>query len=529
MSFGEPYQSVINPGKAALDRHYGLELGAATPATADNTNLYAQAKLYSGYFKWKGDGGEVNGFYHSGHADWEGEGDFFHLVPEAYDLDSYDRWGSLAPIAVEGRYHFGLRGSEGLAVIAGPEIYNGAAPQVVGKWYQNIGQFGFSALFSQAIGYTNKADQLRPGEVDDPAGKASLWVSWQPQTPPNTSLRAELGILESNWQKIGAEFRTNERKKGEIGVADTLAVKARVSYSPLSYFAATLEGIYAGAVAESNGGIARMGTLLTDTGAGNRYEAKLGLTGYYGNFTVQLNSLYRMPIIGPTTSDPAIAQGNPFMVKANREALKFEVVFAYDQEPASWIWNWNNDDREGAFFAANMVANYSVFEGPTDTYDYTADDVNYYGFAYFAQGLPRAEGLYSLSLRTVFNPLTALRIINTVGMMHGQPLGDNSGKNSYEITGFQDILKFRYKRLVGGASIFVDMWGPESWNVDQNFTYPLRWSAELAWSFKYIPSLMDSTERAGIRWNGVTRDQYSPGSQYGKDTHELVLFFNVLF
>jgi hypothetical protein len=84
---------------------------------------------------------------------------------------------------------------------------------------------------------------------------------------------------------------------------------------------------------------------------------------------------------------------------------------------------------------------------------------------------------------------------------------------------------------VGGASVFVDMWGPESWNVDQNFTYPLRWSVELAWSFKYIPSLMDPTDRVGLRWNGVTRDSNSPGfGDYGdKDTQELELFFNILF
>jgi hypothetical protein len=531
MSFGEPYVSVINPSKATTAPHYAIELSGGTPATADDLNLYAQARLYSAFFDWRLDNGtQVKGFYHSGHADWEGEGDFFAFVPEAYDFDSYDRWTSLAPIGVEGRYRFGLRQNEGLTVLAGPAIYNGAAPQIVGKWFQTIGPFSFSALMSQPIGYTNPKDALRAGLVDEPEGKASLWVSWAPQMAPGTSLKVDFGVLESNWQKLGDTYITNERKRGTIGFADTLSFKGRVAYSPLSYFAATLEGVYAGLVADTNGGMARMGNLLSDIGTGNRYEVKLGLAGFYGNFNLQLNALYRTPIIGPTTSDVSLAQSNPFMVHANREALKLEAVFAYDQEPGSWIWNWNNDDREGAPFASNIVFDYSLFEGATDTYGYTADDANYYGYLYFVRGLPRATGLYSLSLRTVFNPLASLRIINTFGATRGQALGDNTGKNSSLMTGFQDVLKVRYKRLVAGAGVYVNMWGPESWHVDQNFTYPLRWSAELAWSFRHTPSLLDSSDRVGFRWNGVIRDQYSPGAlEYGKDSHELELFFNVGF
>jgi hypothetical protein len=228
--------------------------------------------------------------------------------------------------------------------------------------------------------------------------------------------------------------------------------------------------------------------------------------------------------------DWKISSENPFRVTAgSREALKFELVFAYDAQPASWIWSWNNNDQEGATFATNIVAGYSVYEGATDPGTYIDPQ---WGRLVFSRGLPLTENMFSLSLRTVFNPTTSLRIINTFGMIRGQPeYGFHPTATSDTITGFQDVLKFRYKRLVGGASVFFDMWGPESWNVDQNVTYPLRWSAELAWSFKYTPSLMDPTERVGIRWNGVTRDSNSPDYKvYGdKDTQELELFFDISF
>jgi hypothetical protein len=97
----------------------------------------------------------------------------------------------------------------------------------------------------------------------------------------------------------------------------------------------------------------------------------------------------------------------------------------------------------------------------------------------------------------------------------------------------------RYKRLIFGGTVVRDLWGP-GWYMDFNMTFPWRWSLEAAFSFKPKASLVNSNDRVGVRWNGVTRDQYSPnvtktvGTVTSKalgevDTHELVLFFDISF
>jgi hypothetical protein len=272
-----------------------------------------------------------------------------------------------------------------------------------------------------------------------------------------------------------------------------------------------------------------VGTLLTDIGKGNRVEAKGGVSGVYDNFQLQLNALWREPLIGPI-EDPQISLKNPFYVGENREALRFEAVLSYDGEPATWIWAWNGNDTEGAFIAASLSANYSVYEGATDPGSYLDGE----GIRrWFTQGLPRAEGVFSIALRTVFNPLANLRIVNIAEVSRAQPGNGDLSKSNPDrpvVTGFQDTLKMRFRRLLFSSLLAFDRWGPESYQKELGATYPMRWAFEVGRSFKHRPSLVNSEDRVALRWNGVIRDRYSANWQkYGKDSQELVLYFNINF
>jgi hypothetical protein len=505
----------------------GEPLSSRIEQTAAMANPDRPVDLYSGWFTWAGFGAEVKGYFHTGHADWEAEGDFFNFLPECYDFDSYDKWGAKLPIAVEGAYHFGLPGAQGLKIIGGPIIYSGASPMVLGKWYQTINAakslLSFSALLSQEIA----SYSTETGTVETPRSKASLWLAWQPEMRGVSSLRADVGILESNWQKLDDTWRVDASGEHTIGFADTLAVKGRVSYSPIQYLSAQAEAVYAGLVAESNGGTARVGTLLTDSGAGNRVEIKGGITGNYDVFQLQLNALWRQPLTGPIEDAAlvSLAQTNPFYVGASREALRLEAVLSWDMEPGTWIWAWDGDDTEGALAAASLVANYSVYEGATDPGSYKGNDGKRY---WYALGLPRIEGAYSVALRTVFNPLPDLRIVNVAQFVRGQPNGGVFSDERPTVSGFQEALKVRYKQALFSGMVAMDMWGPESFQKDLNLTYPLRWSFELGWSFKARPSLVNNSDRIALRWNGVVRDHFSYNFN-ARDSEELVLYFNIGF
>jgi hypothetical protein len=286
-----------------------------------------------------------------------------------------------------------------------------------------------------------------------------------------------------------------------------------------------------------------IGSLLTDVGKGNRIEGQASLVGSYGSYGLTLNALYRMPLVPANAPGFEFYTTNPFRVTSNRETLAFEAILVFDLEPASWIWEWNAPDTESAKFATTLTARYTVFEGPSDPDPYLASDVTgalgQSTRQFMSYGFPRTEGNYGITWRAFCNPDSDLRIVNSLSFTRGFPnngyflpdgMTDPKDYDRATISGWSESLMLRYKRIIFGGSVTKDLWGP-GWYMDFNFTFPWRWTVEAAFSFKPKASLMNSNDRVGIRWNGVTRDQYSPThAELGEvDTHELVFFFDISF
>ncbi|MCL2761675.1 MAG: hypothetical protein FWD36_00515 [Treponema sp.] len=524
--------------------------------------------VYQGWFTWKGFGAEINAHYHHGKGSWLGEGDFFNLNTEKYDLYSDDIWNVKSPIAVEGRYNFGMQGRQGLAVIMGPKIYAGAPPMILGKWYKEgewvKGHYmAYSVMVGQSFSHLNeeKGEYEDLGVYEKPNTTGSLWFSWTPTrsaaTPPIGWVAApffqvQVGIMGTNFQKIGEGYFLRNTdvnyypgldkdgyllKEGEITALDTLATKLRVEYRTGRILGFQTEIIHAGLVANSNWVPPLMSTIFADIGTGNRFEIKGGVNGTYRNYGAALNGLYRKPLQGPVTSKyigaGAIHSINrpvePFAVGGNREMLSLEAIFSFDLEPASWLWEWNVWDTEGALFATRVRGRYNIFEGLSDPGTRKGADGK---FRSDYSGYPETYGNYELGWMVFWNPKNDIRVANSLDFTRGfawNGIPDSADAEREVITGWQESLRFRYKRVVFSGLVAFDLWGPVSSDRENNQTYPMRWGFDLAWGLTHRPSLMDSSNRVGIRWNGVIRDRFSPNASQGRDSQELILYFNYTF
>jgi len=530
-------------------------------------------ELYQAHFIWKGFGAEVSGYYHYGKGGWTGEGDFFNLNTENYDLYSNDIWDIKSPIAVEARYNFGLNGRQGLAVITGPKIYSGAPPMILGKWFQEIDSvrdhvFSYSVMAGQEFSRldTQLGEWGVDGEYTDPATKASVWFSWRPWLGFGPFFEIQAGVMGNNFHKIGERYfkRGTDAnyfpfevdalgnplskdgafiplKEGEIGILDTLAGKLRVDYQTGKVLGFQAEVLYAGLVADSNWVPPLNSTIFADIGTGNRFEVKGGVGATFGNTALNLNALYRKPLQGPVTSkyvSGELIEEEPFMVHGNREALSLELMFAFDMEPANWIWEWNVWDTEAAEFATRLRGRYTIFEGAADPGRRKGADGKY---RYDYTGYPESEGNFDLGWMVFWNPSNDLRFANSLNFTKGFAYngipngtaectcGDDFFKCRVHVFGWSEEVRVRYKRLIFKGGVSFDLWGPVSSDRENNLTYPLLWTFDFGWSLTPKASLMDSSNRVGVRWNGVIRDRYSPNGTLGRDTQELILYFDYTF
>ena len=584
--FGTKAKHKLDGGVTLWIRHDDV-IGTPVTSKIDRTAEMGLEKrpvdVYQAWFDWQGagvksgHGAEISARYHTGKGSWLGEGDFFNLNAEQYDLWSSDIWDIKAPISIEGRYNFGLKDRQGLAIIAGPKIYSGAAPQILGKWYQELAikdhDFAYSVMAGQSFSSLN--DEL--GEYDEegrytiPNTVASAWFTWKPWLGFGPFMQLQAGIMESGAQKIGRPYYLRTKwnaageaepiEEGRINFVDTLSAKLNYVYQPISYFAFQAEAIYAGLVADTNWVPMTMSSIFADIGTGNRIEGKVGLTGAYGNFRLTLNALYRQPLKGPVESEympSSITQdgnyqeirnastgkittyrSNPFSVGGNREMFSLEAIIAFDLEPASWIWEWNVWDTESGKVATRVRGRYNIMEGPSDPgyrkgadgkrrYDYTGYPGTE-GNALYPDGI---DGNYELGWMIFWNPMTDLRIGNSLEFVRGYPYnGIPNGVSADRLTphGFSDTLKLRYRRLICGSMIAYNLWGPVSSDRENNQTYPLRWALDLAFGLVPRPSLMNTDNRVGVRWGGIIRDRYSPNHSDGRDYQELDIYFNYTF
>ena len=459
-------------------------------------------EIYDAYLNLETKFADVDLYYHNGHSDWALEGDFFHLLPESFDYIGMDINKSKAPFGLE------ISGNEfldGLKIYGGPEIYWGADPQVMAKYFREGETLSWSLMYTEPISQADpKEDKPLPG-----GRRASAWLGlnffpW---------ITVDIGTLFSGSNYLGDSYThvgknpdgSFSSSTNSINALDTLSGKIELTSEILLYTKFFARYIYAGRVAASKPYSTRDGSQINDVGTGNRHEFFGGVRFQYGGIGIMPQFLARLPISYPQKQGTGIARSglyDPVAVWKNREAYQAEIVLTFDPRGDTYFFDWNNADRENAKFAGYLSFLYSFYEGPTDSAYYKNEFGDWAGFA---EGLPAVSGLWSVKSRILWNAASKLRFVFGFNGGYGQSWGQDTRLVNY----WGLDAKMRLGAFVISSSVDINAWGHADWMRQLNITFPLQWTLDLSYGFD-IPSLLNSQNRIGVRWKGRTYDQYAP-------------------
>ncbi len=467
-----------------------------------NTYLLA-AELYSSAFFFSSEVLDIEGLFHDGyllpgHTDWIAEGDFFGLLPETFYKHETDVVLSKAPFGVEFTAHSYL---EGLKIYLGPEIFNGARPSLMAKYYREFN----TEAGAYRIGLLHEEEfALRVREVDrttEPlARKSSLLFGVSTPLLFNTVvINTDFGVLLSGLEKTNTEYvsgyaTTNGipgTTKAGFGILDALAYKGRVSFdfatNPILSFWA--EYVYAGLLAKSRAIASRDGSSIISNGSGNKQELTGGAALFYGDFNIMANVLWRNPLedaLNTSVSGSLITRDpiNEYLtVNGNRSSLQLELLLNYDLTGATYFHDWDNDDKEDALFASSFGFHYTVYNGRTDALSFK--DVNGATFV-FPEGLKRVDNLFAAKLRVVsaFAPSQKLIFSGLAGT------SQNTGDPSVDIqTSFSAKVTYFLYQFEISTWLDRNIWGPEDWHREFGLTIPWQYGFYLAYHFDKVSSL----------------------------------------
>ncbi len=471
-------------------------------------NSIERLKVYRAGIAWDERNFRLDGFYRTGHYHWGYEGDFFGLYREANYGPNIDIYNGEAPLGFE---FTGKRALDGLKIAAGPELWWGANPSVLAKYRRQLGGFQVTTVYQEDI--------ARQGQT------SSSFAIPQPQVRTATlHLEKELGSATLEWggiwggnTRVGRVFQVADGGPGnyrmlqdQLKGSDAFGTKAKLSYSRgrWNWYA---QGAAMGVVADG-GPSATMtftGWGLKDSGSGNQWNALTGFTYAAGKFQIAPNFLWQKPIVGPIPADvpapgrPRNILDDPFVVRGNREQTAGEILISFDPTPATYMYQWDNDNREDARLAFNLGYIYRHYPTTQDAaIGILADGRTFFAFP----GAPPAEDLWEVRSRVVSRVSSSLRLIANGFWGTAQPNG-NSARLIKRYGG--DLRLASGQMKVAAAAKFND-WGPFDYHRDFNLTYPTQLMGDLSY-FLGLPTWFNVPgTRFGLRGTWRTLDRFSP-------------------
>ena len=288
-------------------------------------------KVYSASFNWDGSLFNLNAFFRKPHYHWGYEGDFFGLYQEASYGDNMDIYGGEAPLGceIEGKRYF-----SGLKLAFGPELWWGANPALLVKYYRTFGKWNLGGVFHYDI--DQRKETVTSFAIPLPKNtRASLMVQRR-----FGRFDVTLGGIWSGTTLVGREFQaTTEYSptatvyQDEVKTSDTFGGKLKMIYSG-GNFNAYAQGAIMGLVASGGADNTRTltGWTLKDSGSGNQSNVLAGFTYQIGNFQVAPNFLWQKPLVGPMPNGieaPGRLRNildDPFAVRSNRETTAGELL-----------------------------------------------------------------------------------------------------------------------------------------------------------------------------------------------------------
>ncbi len=502
------------------NRAQALELQLAD-GTTRSIQGGEQIKLYNAEFEWETPWGQTTGYFRTGHFHWGYEGDLFGFYPEAFYGPNIDIYNVDVPIGIEIE---GKQALEGLSIAAGPQVFWGANPMVMAKYFRSLGAVDVAVLHREDVAQMASGAQTRA--VAEPRTRRTALNVYSHMGP----LNIEWGGLWSGSDKLGWDYISARPTGGrgyldsgyliledKIYWLDTLGTKLRLEYKegPVSMHA---QGGYKGLVADAgiDQRINITGWQLKEPASGNNYHALAGAAWRFGFFELAPQVLYQKPLEAPLPTieglysaatnvfypdiTPRDRLNSPFLVLDNREMLAAELLFSFDPTPGSWMWMWDNPLKEDAHLAYHVRAIYRHQPTTRDaTIGFAAD-----GSLNRFHASPPAQDVWDLGVGAISNN-GALKTISNIYV------GEN------QTSGFDDRLIFRYGadieaiygKFRAQAWVKFNDWGPFDYYRDYNLTFPFQ--GFLSGSYELpVEEFGDTTSRIGISAYGRTFDAYSP-------------------
>jgi len=506
-----------NPINEIFYENRGRPLVVNGPNGQTQLTSLERLRVYQAEFSWNHEWFNLKGFYRTGHYHWGYEGDFFGLYPEANYGPSIDIYNGDAPLGVEIE---GKKALRGLKVAMGPELWWGANPAILVKYSREFAGFEVTGIFHE--------------DLDQRGNTESSFAVPMPRTRRLTlhvkrefgPLGVELGGIWGGQPLVGRNFQLVEEVGGEtkvfqdeIQTKDTWGGKAKVTFSagPINWYA---QGAALGLVATGGADATQtftgwrlkegLGFPTTMSGIGNQFSFLSGFTYTLGNFQIAPNFLWQRPIVGPMPADvpapgrPRNILEDPFAVRANRETVGGEILFTYDPTPATWMYDWDNDETEDAPFAISAGFVYRHLPTTQDAaIGILADGRTLFVF----DGAPPAQDLWEARTRIVSKINPDLGIVANI---YGGTAQAN-GSDDRLVERFGADIRLIYKRIKVSSMVKVNDWGPFDYHRDFNLTFPLQLALDLSTTLgkpKWF-NLMPET-KIGVLGTWRSLDQFSP-------------------
>lgn len=464
-------------------------------------------RLYSASFDWDGKLFNLSAFFRKPHYHWGYEGDFFGLYQEASYGDNMDIYGGEAPLGCEIQ---GKKLFSGFKLAFGPELWWGANPALLLKYYRTFGNWNFGGIFHYDI--DQRKETVTSFAIPLPKNtRASLMLQRK-----FGRLDITLGGLWSGTTLVGREFQATTEYSPTATVyqdvvkkSDTFGGKLKMIYSG-GNFNAYAQGAIMGLVASGGADNTRTltGWTLKDSGSGNQSNVLAGFTYQIGNFQVAPNFLWQKPLVGPMPNGieaPGRLRNildDPFAVRSNRETTAGELLLTYDPTPGTWMYDWDNDETEDAPFAASLGFVYRHLPTAQDAaIGILADGRSTFAFAASAP----AHDLWETNLK-----ITS-RVAKDFGFIANAYLGtaQANGDDERLIKRGGGDLQMIYKKIRLNAALKFNDWGPYDYHRDFNLTFPFQCMVDLSTNLFKPKWLGPLSTRVGIRGTYRTLDKYS--------------------
>lgn len=475
-----------------------------------------RVKVYQASVSWDDPWFQLDGFYRTGHLHWQFEGDFFGLYRDAFYGENVDIYNGEAPIGFEVA---GKKNFDGLKVAFGPQLWWGANPALFVKYQRNVGKYKWTGIFQEdfaqqtqltsSVAIPIRSTRKATVQVETTIGPfgfvgGGIW-SGDPRVGESFQLLTETG--EETDGPVAAE----DIRQDEITTDDTFGVKGRLTYQKgrWNWYG---QGAYMGLVAEA-GPISvptYTGWNLRDSGSGNQVHALSGLAVNMGSWQVGPNFLWQKPIVGPmpnvddligTPGVPRNTQDDPFAVRGNRETTAGEIMITYDPTPATWMWDWDNDIREDAHFAASLSYTLKRHHTNADAGLFISDTNEIYAFS---GGTP-ARDLWEVRSRIVNRVGLSARMISQVYF----GTAEANGVDDRLVKRFGVESRIAWPSIAFSSHLKFNDHGPYDYHRDFNLTYPMQVMGDVSYTLGRPRWFGKPQTMLGVRLTYRTLDRYS--------------------